>query len=201
MNASLNSFLHGWILENPYPLAIALIAVAIAVLWRGLVEGSRGKLGAGAAILAISAAILAAGHAVETPGEHARTVVERLVAHAERAETDEAAALFTPNAVMNEGRRENQGVPIDAIRSALASLGRENRIDSNRVTRLSIETLDGDTGEVLFSCSTSLARMDTAVPTVWIARVRRDAGDGAWRIDRLTFQSLYGKPPTGFRFR
>jgi hypothetical protein len=202
-----HALLHAWVLENPFPLAICLIAVAAAVLWRGLVEGSRGKLGASAAIVAIAATVLATGHFVRTPGEHAREVVEELVSHAERVATegtlaaDDAVALFTPNAVMNYGRRENQGVPIDAIRRALQSLGRENLLESNRVTRLSLETLDADTGEVVFSCSTVVRRADSAIPTVWVARVRRMPADGAWKIDRLTFQSLYGKPPTGFMFR
>jgi hypothetical protein len=202
-----NAFLHAWILENPFPLAIGLIAVAAAVVWRGLVEGSRAKLGVSSAILASAAALLAVAHFVRTPGEHAREVVEALVAQAERVATDgalaadEAILLFTPNAVMNYGRRENQGVPIEAIRRALQSLGRENLLESNRLTRLSIETLDADTGEVVFSCSTVLRRAGSAVPTVWVARVRRMPADGAWKIDRLTFQSLYGKPPTGFMFR
>jgi hypothetical protein len=58
-------------------------------------------------------------------------------------------------------------------------------------------TLDDTTGEVELSCSTTTARSGMTVPTNWIVRVRRVGGgaDGRWKIDRLTFESLFGKPP------
>lgn len=196
------SFVNAWLLENPYPLAIGLGAIAGAVAWRGLSLGSRAHLLVAALAALLGTAAVLVGRAVVTPGEHARAVVEELIACAEIAAVDDAATLFTPNAVMNYERRENQGVPIDAIRRALRTLQGVNRIESNRTTSLSCETLDADTGEVVFSCSTVVARSMGAVPTVWIARVRRGATpDAPWRIDRLTFRSLYGKPPTPMAFR
>jgi hypothetical protein len=182
-----------WLFENPIPLAVGLVAIACFFAWRGRSSGSgRELLIAGiAALLGISA--LAVGRAVVTAGEEASAVVEELVMLAEEAETLRAAELFTPSAVLNYGRRENSGVAIEAIRSALASLAAKNRIDSNRITRLVFRTIDDKTGEVELSCSTSTARSIGAVPTSWIIRVRNTA-DG-WKIDRLTFESAYGKPP------
>ena len=61
------------------------------------------------------------------------------------------------------------------------------------------DSLDDRTGEVELSCSTETARSMGAVPTNWVIRVRK-TGDSeagaAWKIDRITFESVYGKPPT-----
>ena len=134
------------------------------------------------------------GRAVETPGERAANVVRLLVAHAERAETAPALALFSPTAVLNYGRRENPGSPLSDIRGALESLESRRKIESNRIRRLVFRTLDDRTGEVELSCTTSVPGLETGVPTDWIIRVREN-GD-RWLIDRLTFETLFGRPPT-----
>ena len=192
-------WLDRWLFENPVPVAVVLGAVAAILAWRALSGGSRRELvGAGvAAVLGLG--VVFAGRMVVTSGVEARAVTEQLVTFAEEAETNRAAALFAPNAVLNYGRRENSGVSIDAIRGALASLATSNRIEANRITRLVCRTLDERTGEVELSCSTETARSMGAVPTNWIIRVRKtgdsDAG-AAWKIDRITFESVFGKPPT-----
>jgi hypothetical protein len=185
---------NAWLFENPWPLAVAIAVVGVVVAWRGLAGGQRPLLLGGLVgiLLALGAVLL--GRSVQTPGEHAEGVARALVAHAEGARTDEAMALFAPDAVLNYGKRENPGVSINDIRSALKSLEGRYRIDSNRIRRLELRTLDDTTGEVELSCTTSLARLDTGVPTDWILRVRR-RGD-RWLIDRITFETLYGKPPT-----
>lgn len=190
-----------WIFENPWPLALFLGAVAAVLGWlwlSGAVESPTARprvLAAAIGLLGLAGAAIAAGALVVTPGEHAREVAKRLVGHAERAETDAAVALFTEKAVLNYGIREAPGFRIEDIRSALASLERVNAIESNRITRLKLRTIDGTTGEVELSCSTVVARgFGGAVPTDWILRVR-DV-DGQWRIDRITFENLFGKPPS-----
>jgi len=186
-----------WLYENPIPAAVLLGAIAVVLAIRALSSGERREyLAAGiAVILALGA--LAIGKWIVTPGEEARAVAEELVAHAESAEVDSAAALFTDNAVLNYGRRESQGLSIQAIRRALESLATANRIEANRITRLVYRTLDDTTGEVELSCSTMTARSTMVVPTNWIVRVRRTGGTGSpsWKIDRLTFESLFGKAP------
>ena len=191
---AMTPWLNTWLFEHPVPLAVILGAAATALGWRGWTAGSRRALLAAGVAAVLGLGALAAGRLVVTPGEEARTVTEQLVAFAEEAETERAAQLFAPNAVLNYGRRENPGVSIEAIRGALASLATSNRIEANRITRLEIRTIDADTGEVELSCSTETARSMGAIPTSWVVRVRRSVG--AWRIDRLTFESVFGKAPT-----
>lgn len=186
--------MNAWLFENPWPLSIAVAVVGVVVAWRGLTGGQRPLLLGGLVGILLALGAVLIGRSVRTPGEHAAEVARALVAHAEGARTDDAMALFTADAVLNYGKRENPGVSIDDIRSALKSLEGRYRIDSNRIRRLEIRTLDDATGEVELSCTTSLARLDTGVPTDWILRVRK-RGD-RWLIDRITFETLYGKPPT-----
>ncbi|MFZ9879999.1 MAG: hypothetical protein ACO3QC_01170 [Phycisphaerales bacterium] len=190
-----------WIFENPWPLALSLGAAAAVLGWlwiSGAIPSSASRRRVSAAavgLLGLAGAAIAAGSLVITPGEHARAIAERLVGHAERAETDAAVALFTPKAVLNYGIREAPGSRIEDIRSALESLERVNAIESNPITRLRFRTLDATTGEVELSCSTVVARgFGGAVPTDWILRVR-DV-DGRWLIDRITFENLFGRPPS-----
>jgi hypothetical protein len=183
-----------WLFENPWPLAVALALAGCAVAWRGLSSGSRNVAIAGAACLLAALGALLVGRSVTTSGEHAAEVARSLVAHAETAATDRALALFAPDAVLNYGRRENPGTSIDDIRLAIRSLEGRYRIDSNRIRRLVFRSLDDGRGEVELSCTTSVARLETGVPTDWIIRVRK-VGD-SWLIDRITFETLYGKPPT-----
>ena len=186
-----------WLYENPVPLAVLLGAVAVVLAFRVLSSGERRTWLAAGTAVALALGALAIGKWIVTPGEEARVIAEDLVAYAETADVDAAAALFTGNAVLNYGRRESQGLSIQAIRRALESLAAANRIESNRITRLVYRTLDESTGEVELSCSTMTARSTMVVPTNWIVRVRRTGGTGSpsWKIDRLTFESLFGKAP------
>lgn len=183
-----------WLFENPWPAAIALALLGVALLVRWIGDQRRPLLVGGGVAIALALAALLVGSIVTTPGEHAALVVRRLVEHAERAETDAAVALFAEGAVLNYGRRENPGTAIEDIRRALSALEGRHRIDSNRIRRLEAVTLDGKTGEVELSCSTTTASSSQAVPTDWIVRVR--LVDGQWRIDRLTFERLFMNPPT-----
>ncbi|MFM7259843.1 MAG: hypothetical protein ACKO3W_04490 [bacterium] len=183
-----------WILEHPVPLAVVLAALGVFAIWRAATDRSRRVLFAGVGLVAAAGATLAAGSLVLTPGEHAKETTRTLVDRAVAGDIDGAMQLFTANAVLNYGAREAPSVSISDIRVALESLRGSNRIESNRITDLDFSTLDERTGEVELSCSTAVARADGAIPTRWIVRVRRD-GD-AWRIDRLTFRSLLGRPPT-----
>jgi hypothetical protein len=181
-----------WLFENPWPLALLLGAFAVLALWRALTGGGRRDWIAAGLAAMLSLLALLVGRTVVTPGEHARAIVEQFIDQAVALDLDGAFAHFAPDAVFNYGTREAPSEQVGALRSALETLKNRNRIESNRVTRISATTIDDRTGEVEFSCSTVVARADSAVPSRWIARVRR-IGD-TWRIDRLTFVSLFAQP-------
>lgn len=183
-----------WLFENPWPLATILGVGAAIALWRALTGGGRRDLAASGIAVLLGAGVVLAARLVTTPAEHSRKVVERLIDRAVATDVEGALECFTESAVLNYGARENASEPIAEIARALGSLRGRNRIDSNRVTRLEATTIDASTGEVEFSCSTGIRGSESAIPTSWIARVR-ETPEG-WRIDRLTFERLFGKPPT-----
>lgn len=182
-----------WLFENPWPLATILGIGAAIALWRALTGGGRRDLAAAGMAVALGAAVVLSSFLVTTPAEHGRSVVERLVDRAVATDVEGALACFTESAVLNYGARENPSEPIAEIGRALGSLRTRNRIDSNRITRLDGVTIDATTAEVEFSCSTGIRGSESAIPTSWIARVRKTP-DG-WRVDRLTFERMFGKPP------
>jgi hypothetical protein len=185
--------MYEWILEHPVLPAIAFAAIGAYCLWRAASERSRRSLAIGVGALLAATLIVVAGSTIVTPGEHAERTTRALVTCAESADVDGAMELFTADAVLNYGTREAPSVSVRDIRAALESLRGRNRIESNRITQLDFATLDASTGEVELSCSTAVPGSDGAIPTRWILRVRRD-GD-VWRIDRLTFRALFGRPP------
>ena len=189
--------MYAWLFENPWPLSTIAAAVAIVAVWRVLSGGGRIPTVVAAVAVLCGASTWLAARLVVTPGEEARSVAEELIRLAEEAEALRALDLFAPDAVLNYHRRENQSLPIATIRRALATLNGVHAVESNRVTRLRFATLDERTGEVELSCSTVTIRSGSVIPTSWIVRVRRDGeGEAArWRIDRLTFESMFGKPP------
>ena len=189
-----HSPMYAWIFESPLPLTIALATVGLALLVRGRMQQSRALAIAGGVSVLLAVAVFFAGRLVTSPGEHAARTTEALVDRAVAGDVEAAIALFTDDAVLNYGTREAPSVSIRDIRAALESLRGRNRIESNRITDLDFVTLDERTGEVELSCSTAVARGDSAVPTRWILRVRQ-VGD-AWRIDRLTFRALFGRAPS-----
>ncbi len=186
--------MYAWIFESPLPLTIVLAAIGLALFVRGRTHGMRALAIGGFVSLLLAGAVFLAGRMVTSPGEHAARTAEALVDRAVAGDVDAAILLFTDDAVLNYGSREAPSVSIRDIRAALESLRGRNRIESNRITDLDFVTLDERTGEVELSCSTAVARGDSAVPTRWILRVRQ-VGD-AWRIDRLTFRSLFGRAPS-----
>ena len=183
-----------WLFENPVPLATVLVAVAALALWRALTGGGRRELAVAAGTLLCAIIAILIGRAVVTPGEEALAVAEALVGRAVSADAEGALELFTKDAVLNYGARENPSFSVSEIRAALQSLERRNRIESHRITRISGRTIDAVTGEVELACATATAQSSGTIPTRWILRVCLD-GD-AWRIDRLTFQSLFGRTPS-----
>ncbi len=183
-----------WLFENPWPVALALAALGAVACWRAATGGGRRDVAVAATALVLATGALVAGRLVVTPGEQARAVVLALVDRAVAADADGAMALFGADAEFTYVRPENPGLPVVEIRRALDSLERRNRIEANRVTSIEARTLSDDTGEVELHCSTEIVGGMGAVPTGWIVRVRRR--DGRWRIDRLTFASLYGKAPS-----
>jgi hypothetical protein len=185
-----------YVLENPYPLAGALVALALALAWIGLREGvyGRTKLRAAGVSAVLAAAVLITGILVITPGEHGVEVTRRLVSHAVNAEVSPAMALFAPGASLSIGSTRNPGVGIDSIRRQLERLESQYRVRSNTITTLRGYGESRDAATVHLACRTEVENGWGPTPSQWVLRVERQDG-GEWLITRITAITIAGRTP------
>ncbi|MCZ6494503.1 MAG: hypothetical protein O6933_10545, partial [Planctomycetota bacterium] len=93
-----------YMLENPYPLALVLLALACGLAWTAVRNERRDRLRAGGAMAILGVAVLLLGAVVVTSGEHARRITRALVEAAVAADVSDAMQLFADQATMSFGR-------------------------------------------------------------------------------------------------
>ena len=183
-----------YVLENPWPLAVLLLAVAAGLAWTGLQAVDRRRVIAAGVVALTAAGVMAAGKAVVTPGEHARGVVMAVVDAAVAADVGTAAAALADDVSLSLGSQNNPGFARDAIVRRLDGLAGRYRIQSNRITKLDAETVTPDRGVVQLACLTELKLGFGPVPTSWIIQVDRQS-DGSWKISHVTWVKLATRTP------
>ncbi len=183
-----------YVLENPFPLGLLLLALGAALARTGLRTGRRPRLVTAAVAAAVGAAVLLAGTTIETAGEHARRVVLEAVDAAVAADVAGITALLADDAVLSLASPNNPGYPRDAIDRRLAGLAGKYRIGSNRITSLEAATVSRQRGEVNLACRTELELGFGPVPTSWVIQVDRRP-DGSWKITRVTWLTLATRTP------
>jgi hypothetical protein len=187
------------VLESPLPLTAFLLLVTGLLVWMGLARDDRRLLRWSALPAGLAGLVLLLGWLVTTPAEHGEATIRRLVAAAERAEIDPPGGmlgLIAPDATLNFGREEAPAISIDGLAAAFRTLAGRHRIRDNTVTRLRGETLDRDRARVELGCRTTTdSSMGGPAITRWVFEVRRDPADpDRWRVQRVTFLTLGGRP-------
>ena len=183
-----------YVLENPYPLGVLMLAVGAGLAWTALGAEDRRRLIIAGVLAALGAAILAVGAVIVTPGEHARRVVLEVVDAAVQADIPLATASFADDAVLSMGSPSNPGYSRDSIAQRMQGLAGRYRIASNRVTRLESSTESRQRGIVHLACRTELQLGFGPVPTSWVVQVDRQP-DGTWKISRVTWVTLASRTP------
>ncbi len=183
-----------YVLENPWPLATLLLAVAAGLAWTGLQAVDRRRLLAAGIVAVAGAAVLVAGKAIVTPGEHARALVMEVVDAAVAADIATVAAAFADDASLSLGSPNNPGFSKNAITRRLDGLAGRYRIKSHRVTKLDATTVTPDRGVVNLVCVTEPALGFGPVPTSWIIQVDRQP-DGTWKFSHVTWVTMGMRAP------
>ncbi len=185
-----------YLLENPWPLGLFFIGVAVVLILIWVSRGGGGArlpLVAGGALV-IGASVFILANIVTTPGEHARMLVKRIVAHAVDGDPDEIIALLAPNATLHLQSLRNPGQQMGDLEESIRSLEKSNRISENTITKLRAWTTSSESAIVFLGCRTSTNSTWTPVPSTWVMEVERSEGD-EWRVKRIAFASLAGQPP------
>ena len=190
------SLLTRHVLENPWPLGMGLLLVAVVIGWTSLRRGRLDRLRLAAVPLILGMLVLAMGAAVVTAGEHGRRLVRDL---SDRLVTEDlvgVVGLFTCDAAIHLGSRRNVAHDLDFLRASLSRLTDRYPIESNRITRLDAHTTDRDHATIDVGCRTDAGGFTHA--SHHVLEVERQP-DGSWKIVRLTLLSINGQPPGSLR--
>lgn len=183
-----------YVLENPWPLGLALLAIAAILTWMGLREGLRGRTRTGLVFGVLGAAVIAAGLAVTTAGEQAKRLTRQLVDAAVAKDLVTGMTLFSDDATMNAGSPQNPGFDREFIKGRFAALAERHTIESNSISTLRYATISSDEAEARLGCLTTVAAFPYPNTSQWIIRVMRQP-DGQWKITRLTCVAINDQTP------
>jgi hypothetical protein len=182
-----------YVLENPWPVSIVLLAAGLIAAWLGLRDGRRDRIQLAAAAAGLAILIASIGSLVTTSGEHGRHITRRLVEAVIAGDHPVALALFAPDASLAFGSMTNPGIGLEAIADRLERLARRHTIASNRITRLRGYPRSAGEAEVHLACWTDAGMGYT--PSQWVVHVARQP-DGSWRVRRITCLSINGQAPS-----
>lgn len=184
-----------YLLENPWPLGLFLLGIAVVgvVLWHQRGGRLPALIAAGGLLSSIGVFTLEA--LWETSGEASRALVEQLVHDAEDADVEAVLGAFMPGARLHVGSFKTPPRFIDDIHNDFQTLRSRNRIEVNSITRLRAISTTSNTAQVELSCVTRTSNSMYQVPTTWVFSCRR-AEDGSMRLWRVLFESVMGKTPS-----
>jgi hypothetical protein len=185
---SASLFTH-YVFENPWPLGILLLAVAIIVGYLGMREALRNRIRVAMVCGLLGIAVITAGTFVTTPAEQGEHIVTALVEAAVNEDLVGGLALFSDDAIMNAGSPQNPGFGYEFIQARFARLGERYDIESNSITSLRGYSVTRDDAEVHLACHTTVAGFPYPAVSRWIVRVQRET-DGQWKVTRLTCVSI-----------
>ena len=184
-----------YFLENPWPIGLVSGSLTLILLIAFLRQGD-GRLGLAAlGALVVTGGVFGLDFVVTTPAEHGERVVGLMVESAEEGDPDAVLVHVAPNASLHLGDIRRPGRSFKELERSLRSLERANRITDNWVTRLSGENLGEDRALVSLACITTTTSSYGSVPTTWSFELER-GDDGTWKVTRVVFESLMGKPPS-----
>lgn len=189
-----SSFFTHYVLENPWPVGLALIAIAAILTWLGLREGLHSRTRTGLILGVVGAVIITAGTLVTTAGEHAGRITRALVEATVNKDLVGGMALFSDDAVMSAGSPLNPGFDRVFIAERFAALAERHTIESNSITTLRSATISEDEAETRLGCLTTVAAFPYPNASQWIIRVKR-MSDGQWKITRLTCVAINDQTP------
>jgi hypothetical protein len=183
-----------YILENPWPLAIASFAIAGVLGWKALSEGERRFRDIALVAFGLGITVSLLGTLVTTAAERGKAVVAELVDRAERGDITGMLSLMTEDCLLHYGSPENVGRRRSDWESTIGFLRGTFTIDSNSITKLDAESDGRKAARVDLACLTNVSLSPYPVPSVWWIRVAEQP-NGEWKIDRIAALKIGGNTP------
>jgi ketosteroid isomerase-like protein len=187
------TFFTRFVLEQPLPVAVVLVAIAGVLGFVARRDGNRRLLYAAGAALLLAVIVYVISQLVETSGEKAETLTKQFVRLAVAGDAVGTMALFSDDAVLTLVTPTSEAQSIALVRSGVEAVARRYMIDDNRITQLRGYTVDGDHAIVHMTCMTEVA--GTTAQTQWVLSVREQA-DGSWKVEKLTWVNVNRQRPS-----
>lgn len=185
-----------YVLENPWPLALVLLIIALAVGYSALVQGHLKRLPGALILMAASIGITLAGLLVHTSGEQAKRITRLFVDAVAASDTTLTLGLLAPDATLSFDSPRNPGYDLTFIKSRLSRLNNDYTIDSNRITHLEGYVETSEQGVAFLTCWTEAGF--GPVRSQWVIRVSQQT-DGSWLISRLTCLRINDREASRYR--
>lgn len=184
-----------YLFESPTPLAVTLAGAGLILLYHGSRRRHRRLMLAALLPLILSATVLALAAAVTTTRELLIARTSALLAAAASADLPRLRGFFAPEAMLVGPT----GAPWLALEPMLEELERTTRrhvIESHEARQLLAQSQGLDEGQSELDLRTFLAGEwgRRPIATRWLLTWSREA-DGSWRVQRVQWLSLEGRPP------
>lgn len=190
------SLIDRFFLENPWPIAVTLLLIALVLLYSAVGRGSTKRLAAGFGVLVLAVGVFLLASFVSTPAEHGERVTQAFVADVVVAQPTQAAQHLSADADLAVGSTDNPGMALSWIRDRLTLLTGQYPIRDNYITQLDAYTKNSEQAVIHLTCLTTF---DTAfagpTKTSWVLFVNRQT-DGTWKIRRITIIQVNDQAPT-----
>lgn len=176
-------------LEEPWPLAIGLVVVALAAhfILRSRGQGKAGIACVGAGVL-LAAAVVALASMVRTNREKLLAETRRLVEAAYNADEPAVAALLDTDVrlqVLERASDRNRTYMLEQVRSRLPERYHVSGIDIRGV-RAAVNSAGAGQSQISVTAQTTLG----PIPTVWLLSWRQAGPDGPWRVFHIQAQQI-----------
>lgn len=189
--------LENLLFEQPWPLAVVVLAVAAGCWVVASRRRRRGKLRLVAvSFVLLAVALLVMAHFVTTAREHLLSATAQLVAATE-SPTDGKVLdqLIAPDAVVT-GPGGEVWLEYAQLRSELKSAVDRHQIHEQRIRSVGAEVTSDTAGRSVFDLRTNVGK-ETFIPirTVWALHWARDDA-GEWRIKQIQWLQFQGHAPS-----
>lgn len=189
-----------YLFENPWPLALGLIAVGVTIGVTAARSGLTGRFRWAGLMILAGAAVIGVGMMVTTAAEHGRGAVRGFVEALVSGDRTGTHARLAGDVTLNLAQPTNPIIMEEAaIRERIDTFMSNYTVESNSIRMLDGYTQSPNIAIVHLGLFTDLD-FPGIVVTKWAMRVRREADDD-WLIDRMTLVEVNTKKPQEWMLR
>lgn len=183
------------LLENPWPIVLALAGVALVLLIVAQRRLQRRPAVVALCCLLAAAGVYALAALVTTDREHITRRTAELVASTAPLDLEHFRSLFTADAELR-GPRHDTWFNVEQLTGELQAALLRRTIRSHRIRAIEAQSQDASLARSLLRLNTTVSWNDSQqdLPTTWLFTWQR-GNDGQWRVRVAQWLTLSGQEP------